>query len=360
MAATPVRTPNSLLSWQRLLSLLYWPWELLPLLFTFAWLYRQTMPPGMSSWIIEGWDSAVLQITGSTWGIPHSPGYPLYTILSNIFVRLLGLVPGFWETTVVWRVTFFSTVTSLLTLIFLYFTVWKLTRDRIAAIISVFILGASFIFWRGAIMAEVYSFNALIFALTYWLALTWSDQPRDRWLAALGLVVGAGVVHHRTALILPPTILLWVLLKTASETERGRGWLIILLLRLIILVLTALIPLLTYLYLPWAAQYRQGQTWLYADTSDWNIFWFVVLAREWWGLVQMPGTLQAAGKALARLFFQQADQITSGGVVAGLLGLLTLRPGLWLLLPPLLALTFFGTSYRVADLDSMLMPLTLT
>ena len=40
------------------------------------------------------------------------------------------------------------------------------------------VLGLSFVFWRGAIMAEVYSLNALIFALTYWLALTWDDDPK--------------------------------------------------------------------------------------------------------------------------------------------------------------------------------------
>ncbi|MBI1880605.1 MAG: hypothetical protein HYR94_20700, partial [Chloroflexi bacterium] len=59
MAITRVHPVKSILSWQRLLLLLYWPWELIPLLGVFAWLYRQTMPPGISSWIIEGWDSAV-------------------------------------------------------------------------------------------------------------------------------------------------------------------------------------------------------------------------------------------------------------------------------------------------------------
>jgi hypothetical protein len=360
MAVTRVQSANSILSWQRLLLLLYWPSELILLLVTFAWLYRQTMPPGISSWIVEGWDSAVLQITGSTWGIPHSPGYPLYTILANLFVRLVGLVPGLSATSVVWRVTFFSTVTSLLTLIFLYFTVWKVTRDRVAAVIASFILGLSFIFWRGAIMAEVYSLNAFIFAFTYWLALYWADAPSDRRLAALGLALGAGLAHHRTAFILLPTIALWVLVKTAAETDRGRGWIIVLLLRWIILVGAALIPLLSYLYLPWAARYREGQTWLYANVSDWNTFWFVVLTREWWGLVEFPDTLVAWWQALTELFRQQADQITGAGVIAGLIGLLTTGHYLWLFGPPLLALTLFGMTYHVADLDSMLIPLTLT
>jgi hypothetical protein len=241
-----------------------WPWELILLLIALGWLYRQTLPPGISSWIVTGWDSAMLQVVGSTWGIPHSPGYPLYTILSNLFVRLLGFMPGLSNTSVVWRVSFWSTVTSLLTLVFLYSVVRKLTQNRGAAIIASGILGVSFIFWRGAIMAEVYSLNVLIFVLTYWLALVWDDDRRDRWLMAMGLVLGAGLAHHRTAFILPPTMALWVSLKQPTseratpEQTQGRSWPKIVARRWLILSGTALVPLLSYLYLPWAAQNRVG------------------------------------------------------------------------------------------------------
>jgi len=79
-------------------------------------------------------------------------------------------------------------------------------------------------------------------------------------------------------------------------------------------------PLLAYLYLPWAAQNRVGQTWIYADTSEWNTFWFVVLTREWWGLINPPQTFNGWWEALKELFRQQADQITAVGVTAGMIG----------------------------------------
>ncbi len=308
----------------------------------------------------------MLQVTGSTWGIPHSPGYPLYTMLSNIFVRLIGWAPGMADTSVVWRVSFWSTFTSLLTLLYVYLIVEKLARNRIIAVTTCAILGVSFIFWRGAIMAEVYSLNALIFAMTYWLALVWDGDRRKRWLILLGLVLGAGVVHHRTAFILPPTIALWVLFrKEKKQPDRSSRlnppprWKIVLP-RWAILVGFSLLPLLAYLYLPWAAQNRVGQTWLYADTSDWNTFWFVVLTREWWGLIQIPNAPFTWLKELSTLFFQQSNQITIGGVVAGVVGLLVSKRYFWLFAPPFFTLTFFGVVYKVADLDSMLIPLTLT
>ncbi|MDM8530662.1 DUF2723 domain-containing protein [Anaerolineales bacterium HSG25] len=345
------------------LRFIAWPWESLLLIMGLGWLYLQTMPPGMSSWLIEGWDSAVLQITGSTWGIPHSPAYPLYTILANLFVRWLDLIPSLNQTSVVWRVSFWSTCTSLLTVLFLYFTIWKLSRDRITALVVSAVLGISFVFWRAAIMAEVYSLNALIFVLTYWLALTWTTYRRNRMLIVLGLLLGAGVVHHRTAFILPPTIALGVLLHSwhsCPRDTRPMRRLPRIATRLSILTGMAFVPLLTYLYLPWAAQNRIGQTWLYADASDWNTFWFMVMTREWWGLVQPPANSAEWLTAFKALFQQQADQITAGGVIFGLIGLLLAYRRLWLFGPPLIALTFFGTAYKVADLDSMLIPLTLT
>ncbi len=350
---------------QRLASLAKYPWELVPFLALFYWLYRRTMPPGISSWIVEGWDSAVLQITGSTWGIPHSPGYPLYTILSNLFVRLLGYLPVYSRTEPVWRVTFWSTTTSLLTLAVVYLVVRRLARNRPAALFAAALLGVSFNFWRGAIMAEVYSLNALIFALTFWLALIWDTDRRDRWLVLLGLVLGAGLAHHRTSFILPPTIALWVTIRRPVEASHGPlphadtpRWKVVAR-RWSILAAGALVPLLSYLYLPMAARWRAGQSWLYADASNWNVFWFMVLTREWWGLVKPPADAAAWGEALLALFRQQAGEITAAGVVAGLAGLALNRRYLWLFAPPLAAFTFFGLTYHVADLDSMLIPLTL-
>ena len=365
--ALQAKSAQSSSIWSWLLSFMGWPWELIPLLAVFVRLYRQTMPPGVSSWIVEGWDSAMFQVTGSTWGLPHSPGYPLYTILANLFVRLVGLMPGGMNTTVVWRVSFWSTITSLMTLVFVYLIVRKISRNRAMAFVTAALLGVSFIFWRGAIMAEVYSLNALIFALTYWLALIWNGDRRDRWLILLGLVLGAGVVHHRTALILLPTIALWVTIKREKKrdsllptaTNSPRCWRLILR-RWFILGGFSLLPLLSYLYLPWVALNRTGQTWVYANTSEWNTFWFVVFTREWWGLVEIPATLSTWIEELTTLFNQQTDQITMGGVIAGLGGLLVVRRYWWLFGPPLFMLIFFGISYKVPDLDSMLIPLTLT
>ncbi|MCB0196894.1 MAG: hypothetical protein KDJ65_33395, partial [Anaerolineae bacterium] len=162
------------------------------------------------------------------------------------------------------------------------------------------------------------------------------------------------------------TIAWWVMLRREKKVGQGASytppphrWRLVLR-RWLILAGCALIPLLTYLYLPWAAQNRVGQTWLYADASDWNTFWFIVVSREWWGLVQTPTTAAEWWANLLTLFWQQADQITVVGVIGGIIGIGWARRYFWLFGPPLVLLIFFGVSYKVADLDSMLIPLTLT
>ncbi|MFN8454904.1 MAG: DUF2723 domain-containing protein [Anaerolineae bacterium] len=146
-----------------------------------------------------------------------------------------------------------------------------------------------------------YSFIALIFALTYWLASPWADNPRDRWLAALGLVVGVGVVHHRTAFILPPAVALWVFARRRDGSRAG-------------MVphfdaaaghpepMAALIPLLSYLYLPWAAAYRQGKPG-FMPTPRFRPAGLAGINREWWGLVKIPTTTTTTWwKNLSQLF----------------------------------------------------------
>ena len=103
---------------------------------------------------------------------------------------------------------------------------------------------------------------------------------------------------------------------------------------------TALLPLLSYFYLPWTAQNRVGQTWFFADT-DWHTFWFVTLAQEWWELITIPSTPRTWFEAWQALFYQQAEQITAVGVILGIMGLIVSRRYLWLFGPPFLTLVFF-------------------
>ncbi len=344
--------------WMRLKPFLEWPWELIPFLFLFSRLYTQTMSPGLSSWQIEGWHSAILQITGSTWGVPYAPSYPLYTLFSNIFARLAGLLPGIAGTSMVWRVTFWSTLTGLLTLVVVYLIVRRLTRHRASALIAGSLLGISVTFWQAAIVAEIYSFNVLIFSLAYWLAIKWSQTPQKRWLLGLGVALGAGLAHHSTALILIPTMALWVAIQH-PPAEKKTKYCRSLVCHVLIVAGAMLIPLLAYLYLPWANQYRPETSWLSPAISGWEEWGAVVLGWDIWSQAALPDSFNGWFNALKIVFEQQARQLTAVGVIVGIAGLFSRKKNLWLFGLPLAAFVLWGIAYPAPPIEGILIPLTL-
>lgn len=316
------------------------------------------MSPGLSSWQIEGWHSAILQITGSTWGVPYAPSYPLYTLFSNIFARLAGLLPGIAGTSMVWRVTFWSTLTGLLTLVVVYLIVRRLTRHRASALIAGSLLGISVTFWQAAIVAEIYSFNVLIFSLAYWLAIKWSQTPQKRWLLGLGVALGAGLAHHSTALILIPTMALWVAIQH-PPAEKKTKYCRSLVCHVLIVAGAMLIPLLAYLYLPWANQYRPETSWLSPAISGWEEWGAVVLGWDIWSQAALPDSFNGWFNALKIVFEQQARQLTAVGVIVGIAGLFSRKKNLWLFGLPLAAFVLWGIAYPAPPVEGILIPLTL-
>jgi hypothetical protein len=316
-------------------------------------LYIKTLPPGISSLQIGGWsDSAALQVVGSYWGIAHSPGYPFYTVLANLFVRLIGLFLPHSEPA--WRVSLFSAGAGLAALACIYAILRQCKVQVLLATSSLLFLGTRLVFWENAARTEVYALNLALIAGALLLALRWRDSEREtRYLIALGLVLGAMAAHHRTGLLLVPILAIWMLL---SRKDTWKGWL-----RRLAIVAAAALPMLAfYAYLPIAAALNTGKTRIYGDASQPAIFWSMVLSREWWGLVQLPTSLGQWLQNSMELVRQQAIQLSGLAIaILGCIGLLIAgrRRGL-LLFGLACLLAFFGIAYRARTIVDMLLPLT--
>ncbi len=325
---------------------------LLPVLAVLSIWYGRTMAPGISSLAVGGWtDAAAMQVVGSYWGVAHPPGYPLYTVLANLFVRLVelgGLAPE-----PAWRVSLFSLVCALASLSLLYSLLLKLKVHPVLAAATAFLLGSGVTFWSYAITAEVYMMNLVLILAGLRLALAWQDAERERVaLIGLGLVLGAIAAHHRTGLLLAPVLVAWMLLR---KRDGWRGWP-----RRMAWVLLSGAPLLLfYVYLPLTASLNAGWTRLLIDPSDPAVFWFIVLGRPWWGMVKLPVGLAAAWDRMVWLAGQQSAEL--GGAVLlslGVLGVANRRRATLLMSGLMVAFLAFGAVYWVADVNAMLIPLT--
>jgi hypothetical protein len=179
-------------------------------------LYMATLLPGVGSG-----DTAEFQRVAPTLSVAHPTGYPLYTMLGWLWSQLpLGRTPA-------WRMNLFSACTAALAIGTLFLAARALGQTRAIAAAAALALAASLTFWSQATIAEVYALAALIQALLILALLRWrplSSQARPGWpLWPAGLLLGLGLAHHRTIVLMLPGALLFIGLQAWSLKSGSAG-----------------------------------------------------------------------------------------------------------------------------------------
>ncbi len=166
-------------------------------------------------------DSGEFQIAAYTLGIPHPPGYPLFTMLGWLFAQIPIGSPYA-------RISFLSVIASSATLLLVSLTVQILTADvgagdpqgiqgndkgslKLAAglgipfgLVAAVALGTSTTFWAQATTTNIRSLTAFFTALMIFaLALVYTrgahrgaSRPTVRALCLFACALGLGVGHH--------------------------------------------------------------------------------------------------------------------------------------------------------------------
>lgn len=340
-------------------------------------LYFQTLAPGVT-WANNGADSGDLITAAATLGVAHPTGYPTYVLLVHLFQYIpIG--------DLAFRANLCSAVQALLTLAGVYGLTQRLLvpvpgnvrpqraekeptggalplqttplervhllhepcwTARYAASFAALGLGLSAVFWSQAVVAEVYSLNALFVVLLLlftWQALTISDTPR--WL---GLVAGLALGNHVT-IALP--IAVWVLTTGNNAPWRIRWQLVA------YRMLWVATGLLVYLYLPLRAVTHPPINW--GHPVDWAGFWWVVAGQPYHGLAfgVAPAFWATRLAAWATLLVQQFGWV---GVALGFYGWLYApahcRPLVWRMAAIAGGYSIFALTYDTADSYAYLIP----
>ena len=193
--------------------------------------YRSTVAPT----VVARESNSDLIIAASALGIPHPPGYPLYTLLGRLWTMLPISTPAF--RTNLMSGAFAAGAVAVLCLILL-----EITANPLAAICGALSLAFSRSLWSQAVITEVYTFHLFVLLLTlYGLILhlrRGSDTPRALPMAAFLLGV-ALTAHSGTVLFIPGFL---VLLLAARPRPRARST--------AILIGLMVLGLSVYLYLP--------------------------------------------------------------------------------------------------------------
>src|SRR5215218_7503616 len=204
-------------------------------------------------------DAVMLQMQVSVLGITHPTGYPTYLMLTHLFTYLPFGDPAY-------RVNLASAVYAALAVVAVYAAGLLLSRRVVAAASGALAFGLGTALWSQAVIAEVYTLNALFVSVTIVALLLWREYGKDRYLLLSAFLVGLSLTNHFTSGLLLPASLLFVALV---------DWRRLVDVRLVIggawLFLLGLTP---YLYLPIRAAMDPPME--ANNPTDFGRFWYVV------------------------------------------------------------------------------------
>lgn len=179
-------------------------------------------------------DAGELATAAQVLGVPHPPGYPLWTMLGWLFCRLFGWVTWQGFANPAWAVSLFSALTAALATAVTALLAVRSGRDLLACaapdastsspktldgcawwggVAGSLCFAFSPVMWSQAVIVEVYALGALFMALVMLLTYRWLQQPSGRCLVWLGLIFGLGLTNYQVLLLAALPIALLVFLR---------------------------------------------------------------------------------------------------------------------------------------------------
>ena len=336
-------------------------------------------------------DSGELIVAAYGLGVAHPPGIPLWVMLAH----LASLVP---VGSVAVRINFSSAVFAALACAMLTLVVAELLvtascfaaprrRNKPArqgsniessnaggllmfapAVGAGLLMAFSRTLWAYATITEVYTLNALLILLVFFLVVRWRRRiietrtdssaavaTHDTWIYAAAFVFGLAMgVHHVTVALTLPAIAVVVYRTEGLKFFTSRR-----LLYAALISITALI--LVYSYLPWAASRSPAMNW--GNPRSLQEIWWHITGRQYRVFFSFsPATMGAQFVEFCRMAFREFGfawlPLALFLAVAGLASAYKRdRTAFWFLLLIVLADLAYALSYEIAeDKDAYYLP----
>ncbi len=151
-------------------------------------------------------DSGELSTASFSLGIPHPPGYPLWLLVSKLFL----FIP---IKTIIYRTNLVSAFFSALTVLLLFHLLYRYTKKVIPSIAMSLCFAFSRIMWSQSVIAEVYTLNA--FLLILYIFITEKTLDNFKYIKLLSFLSGLLAVSHYSnfLIILPVIFIMWMKYK---------------------------------------------------------------------------------------------------------------------------------------------------
>jgi len=213
-------------------------------------------------------DSGELIVASDYLGVPHAPGYPIWSFFTWLFQWVFHGVSYHGHPNPAWAVNLFSAVTGALACGVIALLISRSGMDMlrsfkketqilgekteqlfcaVSGVAGGLLLAFSHGMWSQAVIAEVYTFNVLFQSLVLLFLYRWlAGKPQEhKWLFLCLFTFGLGITNHQTLMFMGPGIAAAVLLNDSKMFSFENLWqLVVVFLGLILAAIGA------YLHLP--------------------------------------------------------------------------------------------------------------
>jgi len=163
-------------------------------------LYRATVCP-----VLYAGDSGELITAAATLGVPHPPGYPVYTYLGYLWLKVMPFE------NVAFSMNMLSAACGATSVVLIYSLLRRLPVERLIAFGVSLIFGLGLSFWDQATVARVYTLSLLTTIGLLILTIDWIREGRSITLDRFAWLAGFSIATHYYAVI-PLTLFLVVAL----------------------------------------------------------------------------------------------------------------------------------------------------
>lgn len=263
---------------------------------------------------VYGGDVGDLVTSAAIMGVPHPPGYPLFTVLGNLLVHLapiFGSTPAF----MVGLISAFSGAAAVLVY---YFFARESTKSVLIALLSACVLATTFLFWFYAEIAEVFELNNFFAVSLLMLSYLYRKKKTIKYLYLLAFTAGLSLTNHHTIILIFPGVLLMVgntLWHAFRERKRV----------FFMALLCALVGFSVYVYVIISSSKNPHIDW--GNVKSVQSFFDLVLRKKY-GTFQLAlfhgVTVQARLVVLKTYFVTLLTQLTIPVILLSLLGAISL------------------------------------
>lgn len=193
-------------------------------------------------------DSGELIAASWSMGVPHAPGYPLFTFLGYFFSHApIGDNPAI-------RMNFMTALFSVISIVLLYRLIVLVTKEYLLSLASCLVFAFSYVNWSQSVTTEVYTLNNLLVCAAIIFIVLASTNDKKRFLYTAAFLSGLAITTHQTSLLIIPAGI-WLLVKSGQlPLKNGLN-------RWLLCILFFILGFAFYLYLPIAASKSPAVNW---------------------------------------------------------------------------------------------------